>query len=192
MKPWNGRLDGVPFRAAADVGGRLVDPRFVVIHYTGGTRLEGATNTLTAEDDKYVSAHLLIDKDGTERQLVPLTRIAYHAGKSRWRGLDGLNAYSIGIELVSPGWRTDGLPNWPTLRAQGRSGGPARDWYLYPEEQIAALEARLSTLFELFPSLSEIVGHDEIAPGRKNDPGPAFPWKRIRAQFPRRAAHLVP
>ena len=182
----DGKIEGVPFRAAADRGGPLAEPRFVVVHYTGGTRFEGAESTLTAKDDRYVSAHLLIGRDGAREQLVRLDRVAYHAGRSRWRGLDGLNAYSIGIELVNPGWKAPGLPAWETVRAQQSQGGPVRDWYTYPEVQLLALEEVLTVLWAELPSLEEVIGHEHIAPGRKFDPGPAFPWERIRARFPRR------
>jgi N-acetyl-anhydromuramoyl-L-alanine amidase len=103
-----------------------------------------------------VSAHLLIQRDGELVQYVPLHLRAWHAGRSRFRGRDGCNDFSIGIELEG----TDTLP--------------------YTDAQYVALTRVTGILMGLFPAITRdrITGHSDIAPGRKTDPGPAFDWTR--------------
>lgn len=104
-----------------------------------------------------VSAHLLVRRDGTMRQYVPLTRRAWHAGASSWFGRPRCNDFSIGIELEG----TDEQP--------------------YEAAQYAVLAHLLPALFAAWPALGprRVVGHCDIAPGRKTDPGPAFDWRRL-------------
>lgn len=104
-----------------------------------------------------VSAHLLIDRRGRITQFVPFDRCAWHAGVSSWRGRPGCNDYSIGIEL-------EGVDTRPYTQAQ----------YRKLERVLVALLRRYRRL-----SPDAIVGHQEIAPGRKTDPGPAFDWSRV-------------
>jgi AmpD protein len=106
-----------------------------------------------------VSAHVLIDRGGGLRQYVPFQQRAWHAGVSRYRGRDACNDFSIGIELEG----TDELP--------------------YEGAQYQALAELIAALRSAYPSLGEeaLVGHSDIAPGRKSDPGPAFDWQRLRA-----------
>lgn len=179
--PKTGRLEGVQWMPAADHGGSLLLPRFVVVHYTAGGSLAGAARTLTAKDDAYLSAHVIIDRDGSTVQCVRLDTVAYHAGESLWRGYRRLNSCSIGIELVNPGYSRAGIsaPMWPTIRAVHKAGGPAREWFAYAPEQIAALNEVLAALYSAYGSIRECIGHDDIAPGRKTDPGPAFPWAKV-------------
>lgn len=105
-----------------------------------------------------VSAHLLIDRTGTVTQFVPLHLRAWHAGESRFEGRDNCNDFSIGIELEG----TDHTP--------------------YTEAQYHALAAVTQALRAVFPGIvpARIVGHSDIAPVRKTDPGPAFDWPRYR------------
>ncbi|MEN7343416.1 MAG: 1,6-anhydro-N-acetylmuramyl-L-alanine amidase AmpD [Pseudomonadota bacterium] len=104
-----------------------------------------------------VSAHLLIDRDGALTQFVPLHARAWHAGVSVWQGKERCNDFSIGIEL-------EGTDDLAYSDAQYRSLG----------DLIAALRAGIPTLAE-----ADVVGHCDIAPGRKTDPGEAFDWSRI-------------
>jgi AmpD protein len=106
-----------------------------------------------------VSAHLLIERDGRLTQFVPFDRRAWHAGRSSFRGRTACNDFSIGIELEG----TDHLP--------------------YSEAQYERLIAVTRALLATYPLLSPdtIVGHSDIAPGRKSDPGPAFDWERLLA-----------
>ncbi len=174
-------LEGVRRKPSADIGGKLLRPLYGVIHYTGGQSLAGAETTLTADDDKYVSSHLLVARDGDVRQLVQFSRVAYHAGKSSWEGYKNLNTIAFGVELVNPGWFRAGLPvEWPLFRSTHKNGGPVREWYTYPPEQIDSLCAIVVALRDRY-GVRKWVGHDHISPGRKWDPGPAFPWARIAA-----------
>ena len=119
-------------------------------------------NDLPAAADPYfvtichlaVSAHVLIARDGALTQYVPFTRRAWHTGKSNYCGREGCNDFSVGIELEG----TDDLP--------------------YAAPQYLALVALVATLRRTYPSLrsAAVVGHSDIAPGRKTDPGPAFDW----------------
>jgi AmpD protein len=103
-----------------------------------------------------VSAHFLIRRDGALIQFVPCQMRAWHAGASCWRGRERCNDFSVGIEL-------EGSEATPFEDAQYR--------------QLAALTRALGAAYPV----REIVGHDDIAPGRKADPGPHFDWQRYRA-----------
>ena len=113
--------------------------------------------------DFRVSSHLLIDRAGEVTQYVPFDRRAWHAGLSCWRGREGCNDFSIGIELEG----TDDTP--------------------YTAAQYRGLSAVIRALWAAYPSLSKdaVVGHCDIAPGRKTDPGPAFDWARLARDLSR-------
>jgi AmpD protein len=107
-----------------------------------------------------VSAHALIRRDGRAVQYVPFGARAWHAGASEYEGRKGCNDFSIGIELEG----TDDIP--------------------YTDQQYEGLAALIRALLAAYPSLSaeHIVGHSDIAPGRKTDPGPVFDWTRLRSR----------
>ncbi|WP_459207373.1 N-acetylmuramoyl-L-alanine amidase [Pseudomonas sp. MLB6B] len=136
--------------------------QFVVLHYTNAS-LERSLALLTHGE---VSSHYLIgDGPATVYQLVDESRRAWHAGDSQWDGRTWLNSTSIGIEIVNPGF---------TDTPQGRI------WHPYSEAQIQSLIALLKDIVKrngIQPRY--IVGHSDIAPLRKQDPGPLFPWKRL-------------
>ncbi len=136
--------------------------QFIVLHYTSAD-LQRSLQLLEGDD---VSSHYLIDEGpATIYRLVDEDRRAWHAGDSEWNGRTWLNATSIGIELVNRGY------------VDTPSG---RLWYPYSERQIQALIALLKDIMQrhgLKPGA--IVGHSDIAPQRKVDPGPLFPWKRL-------------
>ncbi|MGS2724175.1 1,6-anhydro-N-acetylmuramyl-L-alanine amidase AmpD [Porticoccus sp. GXU_MW_L64] len=108
--------------------------------------------------DLQVSSHLLIDRQGKVTQFVPFAARAWHAGASQFQARDNCNDFSIGIELEG----TDELP--------------------YSDEQYASLVNVTRQLMAQFPGITaeRIVGHSDIAPGRKTDPGPAFDWARYK------------
>ena len=108
-----------------------------------------------------VSAHVLIARDGTLTQYVPFDRRAWHAGKSDYCGRSACNDFSVGIELEG----TDDLP--------------------YEEAQYRALSRLIVALRRAYASLrgAEVVGHSDIAPGRKTDPGPAFDWALLEREL---------
>ncbi len=191
----------IPSKTGGQFGAMLPDT--VVLHYTGGATAEGAIAHWKLPATK-ASAHFVVDVDGSVTQCVPLNRIAWHAGESQWRSWTGemryrLNHYSIGIELVNPGaltciraaspdthfltWWGKRWPNEEACLAKG-------DWWAtYPVAQLTALYALVDILGRVMPDaagakIREIVGHDQIAPGRKSDPGGAFPWNEMRKHFP--------
>jgi AmpD protein len=127
------------------------------------------TNALPADAHEYfatiahlrVSAHVLIRRDGSLTQYVPFIERAWHAGESQYCGRKACNDFSVGIELEG----TDEIP--------------------YEPAQYDALVELVRTLKRTYPSLrtAEIVGHSDIAPGRKTDPGPSFDWRRLRRRL---------
>jgi N-acetylmuramoyl-L-alanine amidase len=98
----------VPFKDSPNHGGFLTAPSLIVIHYTGGRSFQNAVSALCnphpPEGQGRRSAHLVIDVSGKLSQLVPFNREAWHAGESTWKGKEHCNKFSIGIELVNPGW----------------------------------------------------------------------------------------
>lgn len=175
-----GRLlkGGVPVRyvPTPNTGGELTSRRFLVMHYTAGNSAEESIQWLRRPEAKG-SAHLVIGKDGSVTQMVSFDRIAWHAGKSSWKGVAGLNSHSIGIEL-------DNLGRVPTLRPgvlrlRHKNDTAPAFWDPYPFVQVQVAKDVARALVTAY-GIREIVGHDDIAPGRKSDPGPAFPMEQFR------------
>lgn len=136
----------------------------MILHYTGMAGAAAALDRL-CDPAAAVSSHYLIEEDGTLWSLVPEAERAWHAGRSFWRGRARLNDISIGIELVNPG-HGHGLRPFATL-------------------QLVVLERLLEDLFSRWPIGADgVVGHSDVAPERKLDPGERFPWSRLaRAGF---------
>jgi N-acetylmuramoyl-L-alanine amidase len=162
--------------------------RALVIHFTGGA---SAKSSIDAMRQRGVSAHLTIDRDGTIYQSVAFSTQAAHAGVSRWQDpktgifYNGLNAFSIGIELANAGNDPDALawakrqPGFSEFTGKHQNGGPIEAWENFPTQQLTSLFS-VSKLLVTRYNLDDITGHDCIAPERKNDPGPAFPMLRLR------------
>ncbi len=131
----------------------------LVLHYTGMETAEAALELL-CDPAAEVSAHYLIDEDGTVWRLVAEDRRAWHAGRAAWRGATGINDRSIGIELVNPGHEFGYRP--------------------FPAAQISALIALCRDILSrhAIPP-SRVLGHSDIAPTRKTDPGELFDWRRL-------------
>lgn len=187
-----GRLlaDGapVPYRGTPNLGG-AVNPRFLVMHFTAGG-YAGAVDWLCNPSAK-ASAHLVIGERGEVTQLAPFDRATWHAGKSSWRDVLGsLNPVSIGIELANYGELDGGpgcytfsgraVPDDRVIVAAHRNGGGPQPWHTYPPAQIAAALGIAQALHAAY-GFEDVVGHDQIAPGRKTDPGPAFDMAAFRA-----------
>ena len=131
----------------------------LVLHYTGMETKDAALARLK-DAEAEVSAHYLIDEDGTVHRLVDEGNRAWHAGVAHWRGRTDINARSIGIELVNPGHEFG-----------------YRD---FPEAQIRELEAVCHGVLARHPiPPRNVVGHSDVAPTRKTDPGELFPWERL-------------
>jgi N-acetylmuramoyl-L-alanine amidase len=185
----------LPYRPSPHVGTRIA-PRFLVIHYTAGSSAAGTVAWFCSPASR-VSAHLVIARDGTVTQLVPFNREAWHAGQSRWGSLSGLNHHSIGIELDNAGcliWSGGKWVSPLTRRSYPDSeitvaphkndppGAAPYGWHAYTPEQIEATLACGLALVNHY-GLADVVGHDDIAPGRKRDPGPDFPLESVRARL---------
>lgn len=145
--------------------------KVVVIHYTA----EDFPSSLATLTDRNVSAHYLIPQQPPQKngagviwQLVPENQLAWHAGPSFWRGATRINDTSIGIEIVNDGYRR-------TLTG--------RQWQPFTAAQITALIALVRDISQRYGiSPENIVGHSDIAPQRKQDPGPLFPWQQLARQ----------
>jgi len=153
-----------------------VEPDLIILHGIslppgefGGPWIDRLfTNRLPADEHPYfaeiaalrVSAHVLVRRDGEAVQYVPFHQRAWHAGVSSWEGRERCNDYSIGIEIEGT------------------------DASAYEEAQYATVVALIVELCRAYPSLSieRVVGHSDVAPGRKSDPGIAFDWPRLRTE----------
>jgi N-acetylmuramoyl-L-alanine amidase len=138
---------------------RKAPPDILVLHYTGMPTGEAALARLCDAAAK-VSSHYLVEEDGRIFRLVPEERRAWHAGVSSWKGQRDVNGASIGIEIVNPGHEFG--------------------YRAFPEAQVAAvieLIADIRTRWTIEDG--NIVGHSDVAPERKDDPGELFPWKRL-------------
>lgn len=162
----------------------------IVAHFTAGSNLSGAYNTLIDPKVK-ACAHLIVDRDCTIYQLVPFNKETWHAGESKWRDRTFLNQYSIGVEIVNEGpltpvnsdlfksvWGKTYHSN-EVMRAVHRNEKIPRFWQLYTPEQIDVCREIFKVLVEEY-GIKHILGHEEISPGRKIDPGPAFPLDDMR------------
>lgn len=133
----------------------------LVVHYTGMPNAAAALARLTDAGSR-VSAHYLIDEDGTVTRMVEETARAWHAGVSWWGGRSGLNDVSIGIELVNPGHEWGYRP--------------------FPEPQLQALVELAAGVRDRWAvAVPHTVGHSDVAPVRKEDPGELFPWQHLAA-----------
>ncbi|MBN1478827.1 N-acetylmuramoyl-L-alanine amidase [candidate division KSB1 bacterium] len=167
-------------------------PDTLVIHYTALGSLESAVSTLRDPNVK-ASAHLVIGRDGRIAQLIPFNKIAWHAGQSEWRGRTGMNKYSIGIEIDNAGklsksgdiyktWYGGLIPPEDVYYGPHRNELSPAYWHAYTEKQIICVFEVCQVLRDKY-GISTIVGHEEISPGRKIDPGPAFPLDKLRTQL---------
>ena len=182
----------------------LIDPDYVVIHYTATDTASSAIDWFmnTKDNPDKIAAHIVLDFDGTITQLIPFNHRANHAGTSTWDGVDNFNFHAVGIEIVNAGF-VEKLSNGTFRRSTGKNSFktyPATDskrivkadhkhkfwtgndnhfWFTYPDAQLQALYKLCKALFDTY-HLINAVGHDDISPARKPDPGPAFPWNDFK------------
>lgn len=201
-------LSTAKYKASPNQSGEI-KPVFIVMHYTAGWTEESAIATLTNPNSN-ASAHVVVDWDGTITQLVPFNKKAWHAGPSRYEGYVGLNSYSIGIEIVNPGYLRkttagnfiDAYGRKHVLGQNGftdvveaphpRVGSGTFYWPAYKAKQLDAVE-HLSKLLIAEYNIRDIVSHEEIdTRGWKTDPGPAFPMNRFKALLRERGTGLLP
>jgi N-acetylmuramoyl-L-alanine amidase len=142
-----------PNRDSRPVGGPI---DILLLHYTGMRSAAAALDRLTDSEAK-VSSHYLIDEDGTVYALVPEAARAWHAGVAFWAGARDINARSIGIELVNPGHEFGYRP--------------------FPPAQLGALATLARDILRRHPIPAQrVLGHSDVAPARKQDPGELFDW----------------
>jgi N-acetylmuramoyl-L-alanine amidase len=138
---------------------RRAPPDMVILHYTGMQTGQAAIDRLR-DPQARVSAHYVVEEDGRVFRLVPEERRAWHAGKSFWQGETDCNAASIGIEIVNPGHE------W--------------GYRAFPDNQVEAVIGLLDGIRSRWEVPDgRILGHADVAPDRKEDPGELFPWKRL-------------
>lgn len=138
-------------------------PDMLVLHYTGMATADEALEWL-CKGESLVSSHYFVDEAGVITQLVPEAVRAWHAGESNWKGETDTNSASIGIEIAHVGHRDDGTPE-------------------FPDVQIRAVIKLCRDIIErnAIPP-QRVLGHSDIAPMRKQDPGETFPWERLHGE----------
>lgn len=153
---------------------RALPVTMLVLHYTGMPDAESAIQWLANPSSK-VSAHYVVTEDGQIVHMVSEAKRAWHAGRSYWRGINDVNSASIGIEIVNPGHEWGYRP--------------------FPGPQIEALIPLVHDILNRHHiTRGNVVGHSDVAPARKQDPGELFPWAtlaRLRLALPRPTRNLV-
>jgi len=146
-------------RPSPNYNDRAAPISMLVLHYTEMKPVETALDRLT-DPEAQVSAHYLITEEGQVYQLVPEEKRAWHAGQSYWRGTKDVNSASIGIELDHPG-HANGYRKFSDAQFQA----------------LVPLAARIAKQHDI--PRANVVGHSDVAPARKTDPGELFPWSRL-------------
>ncbi|MCW2336503.1 N-acetylmuramoyl-L-alanine amidase [Sphingobium sp. B2D3A] len=153
---------------------RTLPVSILVLHYTGMPDAQSAINWMANPDSK-VSAHYVVTEEGKVVRMVDETKRAWHAGRAWWRGITDVNSASIGIEIVNPGHEWGYRP--------------------FPQAQIDALIPLVHDIMQRHRiTRGNVVGHSDVAPARKQDPGELFPWSklaRLRLALPRPTRNLM-
>jgi len=192
-------IEKIFVKKTTNVGGPI-NLKYLVIHYTAVENGPSVVKQFLTPNKDKIAAHIVLDKDGTITQLVPFNLKANHAGASTWDGVNFLNSSSIGIEIINGGF-TEKLKDGSYRRKPDIPGLPANTpmiemdhkhrsklgivrpefkyWLKYPDAQLEALYKLSKLLFDTY-HLKTAVGHDDISPARKADPGPAFPWDTFK------------
>jgi N-acetylmuramoyl-L-alanine amidase len=164
-------------------------PDTIIMHFTAGRDAKSSIRTL-ADPSVKASAHLVIGRDNSITQMVPFDTISWHAGKSSWEDRIGLNKYSIGIEIDNAGrldkqgeeylsWFKKSYKPEEVFEGTHRNEDSSTYWHRYTEKQVEIVESITKMLVDSY-GIKTILGHEEISPGRKTDPGPAFPLDNMR------------
>ncbi|MDM8546850.1 N-acetylmuramoyl-L-alanine amidase [Candidatus Venteria ishoeyi] len=181
-----------PYQETPNKSGEMI-PRFLVMHYTAGSGAEQSVKWLLQRRAR-ASAHIVLGRDGSITQLAPFNIASWHAGVSNWKGIKGLNQHSIGIELDNAGpltrtaegdwvaWFGDQYASEDVIEAIHKNRSTLQGWQLYTRIQLETALELSETLIREY-NLEDIVGHEDIAPRRKTDPGPAFPMETFRSHL---------
>ncbi len=192
MKIINHWLEGVQ-RLPYPAGPEMLVRRFGIAHFTAGATAKSSWEFWKSGDAAGAEAHVLIDRDGTIYQVRAFNQKADHAGRSKWHDqratYEWLNSCSIGVEFANAGkdepgkdafdWARAHAPGFQSAKARHKNGGPIQEWECYPEAQIQSGILVFQAITSFY-HLDDVVGHDDIAPARKDDPGPLFPMQRLR------------
>jgi N-acetylmuramoyl-L-alanine amidase len=147
------KIVGISYKETPNKGG-VIKPIYIIMHYDGASNASSAIAWMRAQDSK-VSAHLHISREGVITQLAPFNIKCWHAGVSFWAGLNDLNSHSIGIEFQNRGLE------------------------IYSDKQLDAAIEVCKAIIAHYP-IRAILGHSDIAPERKEDPGKQFPWSKFK------------
>jgi len=166
----------------------------LILHFTAGDGAKWAIDKLCdpTPGDR-VSAHLVVGREGEVTQLLPFDTIAWHAGASTWGGRTNFNNFSLGIEIDNAGrlqpqgdhfvsWKGSQYAADEAVQGTHRNETEPSWWHRYPAAQLDVV-TRLCELLTGTYSLRRILGHEEISPQRKDDPGPAFPLDELRQRL---------
>lgn len=183
------KFTGIEYNQTPNVSSSPLNPDTIIVHYTAGSTASSAIRSMTKKGN--ASAHLVVDVDGTITQLAAFNQKAWHAGRSSYGGRSSYNNYSVGIEIVNPGWlKKDGneyktywgkvIPENDVFTGKHRNPQTRMQyWHRYTQEQIDAVTKICETICDYY-DIQYILGHEEVSPGRKQDPGPAFPLDEMR------------
>ncbi len=199
---WLEKSDLIKHNVSNNIGGDLI-PDSIIVHFTAGGSLDSSIKWMNREGSK-VSCHLAVGQKGEIIQMVPFNKIAWHAGKSSHHGIDGLNKCSIGIEIDNAGMLDESVDgesfySWFEKKYEAKdvfcaghrnSSNRLAYWHKFTKEQIEDIQDICELLINTYPTIKYILGHDEISPGRKIDPGPAFPIEKIRDRILNSDRHL--
>lgn len=171
-----------------NVGSKIKLHSLIVLHYTASSNFDSTVTWLTSKQAR-ASAHLVVGRDGRVAQLVPFDVVAWHAGASTWPNATPVNRFSIGIEMVNLGplelkngvYRSVAtgtvVPKEDVFEGKHKNGASYQFWQKYTDVQVAKVEELIGFLKTLYPTITQVVGHDDVSPGRKQDPGPG--WVRL-------------
>lgn len=184
------------YAASPNTSGVRKTTELIVMHYTVSDNLHNTVQWL-CEPRAKASAHFVVGRDGAVVQLMPVDNVAWHAGRSVWQGRDLVNTYSVGVEIVNLGplqRKSDGTfvsvagarKVAPDDVFHGKHETdqqcPFEYWQKYPDAQLAAVRALVAKLRAKYPSIKDVVGHSDVAPFRKIDPGAALPADMLTAR----------
>ena len=181
----------VDYKPTPNKGGKY-EPQYLIMHYTAATSFGSSLNWFLNKNAQ-ASAHLLIGRDGAITQFAPFNIVTWHAGKSHWENLQNLNQYAIGIELVNAGRliKSGGkfisqvdqriIPDDEVVTAKHKNDSKEGFWQQYTQKQLEVALEVAATLVNFY-KLKDVLGHEDIAPIRKSDPGPAFPMSSFKSK----------
>jgi N-acetylmuramoyl-L-alanine amidase len=176
MKIQNHKLSAPARQGNSPNQGGTIKPTVIVLHYTASGGEDGSGDaTYLSRASSRASAHVVVGRNGSIDQIVPFNKRAWHAGQSEFEGVSDVNDFSIGIEIDNWGWLKDGKSHaGVTVKDVFKGTRSGHDeWEAYPEVQLEAVEEVIAAIVAQYP-IRAIVGHEDIAPGRKQDPGPAL------------------